>query len=122
MCRSDTSHVLSCSDVCIICPEERYSAWLVVTDGSTPTPPTGLHLSSNPALPVTFTQGEAAEGPDGDPEAKSTALEIVPHDWGSTGWQALGAELSWLWTGVSWGGRKSYSPGGAGPQAQAQEH
>ena len=75
-----------------------------------PTPPLSLHLSPSPTLPITFTQGEAAEGPDGDPKAKSTALEIVPHDGGNTGWQALNAELSWLWAGISWGNRDSWSP------------
>ena len=96
--------------------------WLVVIVGNTPTPPPSLHLSPSPTLPIIFTQGEAAQNPDGDPEAKSTAFKIVPQDAGSTGRQALCAELSWLRSGVSWGDRGSYRPGGAEPQALGQDH
>ena len=95
---------LMCS---VMCPKKQYCTWSVVIDETTPLPPLRLRISPNTTLRITFTKGEAAESPDGDPRAKSTAFEIVPHDGGSTGWQALGAELSGLRAGVSWGSRGS---------------
>ena len=88
------------------------ASWSVIVNGNTSTPPPSFHLSPSPSLPITFTQGEAAQSPNGDPKAKSTAFKIVPHDEGSTGWQVLGAELSWLWAGVSWGDKGRYNPRG----------
>lgn len=88
-------------------PKETVLCIVSVLDETTVLPPLSFRISPSTPLPITFTQGEAAESPNGDPKAKSTAFKIVAHDGGSTGWQAFGAELSWLRAGVSWGGRES---------------
>lgn len=106
-CRSDTSHVPSCSDAVLMCPEEQYSACFILVNETTLLTPLSLHILPNPTLLITFTEGKAAESSNGDPKAKFTAFKIVPHDGGNTGWQAFSAELPWLWAGVSWRDRGS---------------